>query len=243
VELVGRNAYIDSKRVGSVRDFYLSLDDPEVLGIIVTRGFKSRPVRKGSFTFDGKRYTVDPLSKEEKWKPVRGTAIKFSRVKGKEVFAGPGWKIGRLNYLQIAEEKWKVTGLEAEVEHQLIMNDVGDYRKLRENTSLYDFKRFYADAYSLKPGKIVEQMGDSDKARFLTDSGDSSIRGLGGASSMIMFPSLGMSITESGTVILPIDAKKVEEITIRLVNQGTMWNAEDRKNILRRVFEEYYGYN
>jgi sporulation protein YlmC with PRC-barrel domain len=240
VELVGRNAYIGGKRVGSVRDFYLSLDNPEILGIIVSSGFKSRPVRRGSFTFDGKRYTLDPLAKEERWKPARGTAIKFSRVKGKEVFAGPGWKIGRLNFLQIDQE-WKVTGLEAEVEHQLIMKDVGDYHKLRENTSMYDFKRFYANAYSLKPGKIVEQMGDSDKARFLTDSGDSGIRGLGGASSMIMFPSAGMSIHESGTVILPIDAKRVEEITIRLVNQGIMRDAEDRKNILRRVFEEYYG--
>jgi hypothetical protein len=162
-------------------------------------------------------------------------------VKGKEVFAGLGWKIGRLNFLQIDQENWKVTGLEAEVEHQLIMRDVGDYRKLRENKEIYDFKRFYKDAYSFKPGKIVEEMGDSDKARFLTDSGDSSIRGLGGASSIILFPSTGMSIHESGTITLPIDAKKVEEITIGLVNQGIMRNVEDRKNILRKVFEEYYG--
>jgi len=218
------------------------LNDPGVLGIIVSSGFKTRPVRKGYFSFDSKRYTVDPIFKEEKWKPPRGRAIKFSRVKGKEVFAGPGWKIGRLNYLQIDQEKWKVTGLETEVEHQLIMKDVGDYRKLRENTKIYDFKRFYADAYSLKPGKIVKEMGDSDKARFLTDSGDSSIRGLGGASSMVMFPSTGMYIHESGTIILPIDAKKVEEITIRLVNQGVMRDAEGKKNILRRVFEEYYGH-
>jgi hypothetical protein len=40
------------------------LNDIEVLGVIVSSGFKSRPVKKGFFTFDGKRYNVDPSAKE-----------------------------------------------------------------------------------------------------------------------------------------------------------------------------------
>ena len=239
-DIVGKGAYLDERRIGTVHDFYLGLANPEIIGIIISRGWRSRPIKGGKFTFDGKRYSVQPGAADEGWKPVRGSAIKYSRVKGKEIFAGPGWKIGRLNHLLIDVDNWLVAGIDAEIEHQLIMKNVGDYQKLHENTSIYSIKHFYANAYTLNPGKLAREYGDSDKARFLTDSGDSTIRGLGEASSMIVFPPAGMSIHESGTITLPIDAGAVEEIAIRMVNQGAMGTAEGRKNILRKVFEEYY---
>jgi hypothetical protein len=49
-----------------------------------------------------------------------------------------------------------------------------------------------------------------------------------------------MKIHQSGTMTLPIDPVAVEEIAISLVNSGAMRTEEGRKNILRRVFEEYY---
>jgi hypothetical protein len=50
-----------------------------------------------------------------------------------------------------------------------------------------------------------------------------------------------MSIHESGTITLPIDAMAVEKIAIDLVNRGAMRTVEGRRDILRRVFEEYYS--
>jgi hypothetical protein len=240
-DIVGKNAFLNGKWSGTVHDFYLTLKDPVVLGISVSMGFRSRPIKGGLFTFDGKGYILDPSSKGSDWKPSKGSTVKYTRVRGKEVFAGPGWKIGRMNHLQIDTDDWRVTGIDVQVEHQLIMRDVGDYDRLGENTSTYGFKHFYADAYSFKPGKIVREMGDSGKARFLTDSGDSNIRGLGEATSKVQLPATGMKIHRSGTITLPIDPVAVEEIAISLVKGGAMETEEGRKNILRRVFEEYYS--
>lgn len=240
-EVLGKNAYLNGNSYGTVHDLYLSWKDGKIIGIIVARGlFKSKPVRRGLFDFDGKRYHISSEAEDSSWKPTKGKAIKHSRTKDKEVFAGPGWKIGRLTSFNIDTDEWFITRLDVEVEHQLIMRDVGEYRRLKEETGVYGFKHFYKDAYSFRPGKIVAEMGDSDKARFLADSGDSSIRGLGGASSMVTLPSTGIKIHESGTITLPIDAMEVQDIAIEMVNQGALRTEVGRRNILRNVFGEYY---
>jgi hypothetical protein len=106
--------------------------------------------------------------------------------------------------------------------------------------SVYGLKHFYRDAYSLKPGKIVEEMSDSDKARFLTDSGDSSMRGLGEASTLVSFPSKGMVVHDAGNIVLPIDPRAVQRIVIDMVNAGALRTKLGRKSIVRDAYKEYY---
>ncbi len=239
-ELAGRVAYLDGKPFGGVWNLYLPKHGQQILGIIVSKGFRSKPVKRGLFVFEGRRYVLRPEAAGSSWKPQRGHAVKSSSVRDKEVFAGPGWRIGRLSSLEIDTEKWVVTSLEVDVEHQLLMRDVGQYSKLGEARSVYGFKHFYKDAYSFKPGKIVAEMKDSQKARFLTDSGDSTIRGLGEAISRIALPAQGMAVDESGTITLPIDAREIESMAIEKVSGGALETEEGRRNIVRKIFEEYY---
>ena len=150
--------------------------------------FTTKPVRTGLFIFDGKRYLLRSEARDTDWKPRRDEVIKYSRVREKEVFAGRGWKIGRLEHLEVDVKDWILTGLSVLVEHPLVLRDVGEYGRLKEDKTSYDFVQFYKDGYSMRAAKIVREMSDSDKARFLTDSGDSSIRGLGEAQSRVLFP-------------------------------------------------------
>jgi hypothetical protein len=166
--------------------------------------------------------------------------VKYSRVRYKEVFTGPGWKIGRLESLHLDLDEWVVTVLDVHVEHPLVLRDVGAYAELGEERSVYSLKHFYRDAYSFKPGKIVEEMSDSDKARFLTDSGDSSIRGLGEASTRVSFPSTGMVIHDTGNIVLPVDPRAVQRIVIEMVNTGALRTQAGRKSIVRDAYKEYY---
>lgn len=242
-EIVGRNAYLESGVFyGTVHDFYLGRKGGSVEGVIVARSlFRTEPVRKGLFTFDGKRYHLKPEAKDSGWKPRREEAVKFSRVKEKEVFAGRGWKIGRLEYLDVDHRDWILTGVTALVEHPLVLRDVGEYRRLKEDTSPYSAARFYRDGYAMRAGKIVQEMADSDKALFLTASGDSSIRGLGESQSRVTFPAEGVEFHESGTVTLPIDPRRMQEIVIRMVNEGVLRSDKGRKEILRMALGEYYS--
>jgi sporulation protein YlmC with PRC-barrel domain len=240
-KLLGRKAYVGEKVVGAVNDFYLGRTGAGVTGVVVWTGvFKSRPFPKGSFDFDGERFLIDPGAAGSAWKPEKQAVTKYSRVREKEVFAGPGWKIGRLKHLGIDTNDWLVSELLVDVEHALMMRDVGEYSKLKEETGVYGFNHFYKDAYSFNPGKIVSEMEDSDKARFLSDSGDSNIRGMGEATSEVTLPPDGMRIHESGTITLPIDAARIQAIAVRMVNDGVLKTDEGRRNIVRDVFREYY---
>lgn len=240
-ELMGKNADMNEEPFGTVHDFYLDKGKPEIPGIIVSRGlFKSKPVQRGFFRFDGRRYLIDPKVGDSSWKPSKRDAVRYSDVRGREVFAGPGWKIGRLQSLDIDTEDWRVASLDVNVEHHLVMRDTTSYQKLPEEKGVYGFKHFYKDAYSFRPGKIVAEMKDSDKARFLTDSGDSTIRGLGEAISRVTFPPQGMRIDDSRTITLPINANEVERIVVNKVKEGALKTEAGRKNIVHDVFREYY---
>jgi len=240
--LLGRNAYLADQFFGTVHDFYLGKKGSRIKGIIVARGpfSRSKPIRKELVSFDGKRIVLSPGAAASTWKPSQRDTVKYSRVRYKEVFAGPGWKIGRLETLHLEPGEWLVTGLDVHVEHPLLLRDVDMYGELREEKSVYGLRHFYKDAYSFKPGKIVEEMLDSDKARFLTDSGDSSIRGLGEASTLVSFPSKGMAIHDSGNVVLPMDPREVQRIVIAMVNSGSLRTEQGRKNIVRAAFKKYY---
>jgi sporulation protein YlmC with PRC-barrel domain len=225
-DLLGRSAYLAERFFGPVKDFYLEKKGGRVKGIIVARGFfRSKPVRRGLVSLDGERCLLSPEVAASTWKPSQRDTVKYSRVRYKEVFAGRGWKIGRLETFHLDLVEWLVTGLDVHVEHPLVLRDVGVYAELNEDESVYGLSHFYKDAYSFKPGKIVEEMLDSDKARFLTDSGDSSIRGLGEASTLVSFPSKGMVIHEAGNAILPIDPREVrdafKEYYLRRTKAGT----------------------
>jgi sporulation protein YlmC with PRC-barrel domain len=240
-DLIGRSAYLAGRFFGKVKDFYLEKKGGRIKGIIVARGFfRSKPVRRGLVSFDGERCVLSPEVAASTWKPSQRDTMKYSRVRYKEVFAGRGWKIGRLETLHLDPDEWSVTGLDVYVEHPLVLRDVGVYAELNEGKSAYGLGQFYKDAYSMKPGKIVEQMLDSDKARFLTDSGDSSIRGMGEASTLVSLPSRGTVILDAGNVVLPVDPSEVQRIVIDMVNRGSLRTARGRKDIVRDAFKEYY---
>ena len=95
--------------------------------------------------------------------------------------------------------------------------------------------------YSFRLGRIVEEIRDSEKARFLTESGDSTIGGLGEAISKVIFPANGMTISDSGTITFPIDPIEVEEITIQMIKNGAMKTEAGRRNVIRRAFHQYYA--
>lgn len=241
-ELLGKNADLGQKALGTVWDFYISRNGPQVPGIIVSKSLlRSQPVQRGMFSFDGRRYLIRVEAEVSPWKPTKASAVKYTNVKDKEVFAGPGWRIGRLVSVDIDIKEWRVTQLDVDVEHHLLLRDVGTYGKLPEERSAYRFKHVYRNVVLFKPDKIVEEMKDSDKARFLTDSGDSKIPGLGEAISRVNFPSEGMTIDEGYAIILPINGREVESIVITKVNQGVLQSEQGRKEVVREVFRDYYG--
>ncbi len=241
-ELLGKKAYVDQRALGTVWDFYISRTGPQIPGIVVGKSLlRSWPVRRGLFSFDGERYLINAQAEGSSWKPTRASAAKYSSVSRREVFAGPGWRIGRLLSMDIDAKEWRIARLDVDVEHHLLLRDVGTYGKLPEERSAYRFKHVYKNVVLFKPDKIVEEMRDSDKARFLTDSGDSKIPGLGEAISRVGFPSEGMTIDEGYGIILPINAKEVENMVITKVSQGILQTEQGRKEVVREVFREYYG--
>jgi len=241
-ELLGKKAYVGDRALGKVWDFYISRTGPQIPGIVVGRSLlRPRPVQRGLFSFDGERYRINVEAEGSSWKPTKASAARYSSVSRKEVFAGAGWRIGRLVSMDIDTKEWQVAQLDVDVEHHLLLRDVGTYGKLSEQRNVYGFKHVYKNVVLFKPGKIVEEMKDSDKASFLTDSGDSKIPGLGEAISRVSFPSEGMTIDEGYAIVLPINGKKVENIVITRVNQGVLQTEQGRKEVVREVFREYYG--
>lgn len=238
-ELVDKNAYYGDQLAGVVADLYFGKANAKIEGVLLRHLHKKKPIHRNHVGFDGERYCIDIQPKESDWDP-KGSTVKFSTLKGREVFAGPGWKIGRLDFLDIDTDTWSVISLDVWVEHGLVLRDIASYERLPEDRQAYSFKHVYKDVYSFRPGKIVEEMKDSEKARFLTESGDSTIRGLGEAISKVIFPARGMTISDSGTITFPIDPNEVEEITIQMIKNGAMKTEAGRRNVIRQVFHEYY---
>jgi sporulation protein YlmC with PRC-barrel domain len=241
---VNLRAKLNGRDYGAVDDLYIGRNDRRIHGVHLNIGFlKQRTVPTHLFRFSGDCYSIAPSAKEDTWKPNKNDVIRLSRLKDKEVFAGVGWKIGRLLELDVDVKEWLVTSLTVDVEHQLLLRDVGSYRLLHEDTSMYDVKKFYREALSMRPGRIVDRMSRSDKAVFLSNSGDSNVRGLGESRSRVRLPSDGMKVHESGTITLPLNGVELERITVELIDSGALNTDEGRRDIARDIFRVYYENN
>lgn len=239
-ELVDKNAYYSGQLAGVVADLYFGKANAKMEGVLLRHLHRKKAIHRDHVGFDGERYSIDIQPKESDWDP-KGSTVKLSTLKDREVFAGPGWKIGRLDFMEIDTDTWSVISLDVWVEHGLVLRDIASYERLPEDRQAYSLKHVYKDVYSFRAGKIVEEMKDSEKARFLIESGDSTIGGLGEAISKVIFPARGMTMGDSGTITFPIDPVEVEEITVQMIKNGAMKTEAGRRNIIRQVFREYYA--
>ena len=90
-DLLGSKVFLAERFQGRVNDFYIGRKGGQIKGIMVAKNlFSYTQVKRGHFSYDGKRIALSPDSTSSEWKPSRRSIMKYSNVRYKELFAGLG---------------------------------------------------------------------------------------------------------------------------------------------------------